>query len=158
MDTIFARVEEEGDCWLWRAGKSHGTPALRHSGRVIQVRRYILEELQKKPVPSDKLVSTGCTNIDCVNPDHIRIYTRTQLQARTAKRTKYGESMLRKMRIAISKQAASNLDWDRVREIRAMEGTDRGISRALGMNFSVINGIRKHRTWKEQANPFLGLL
>lgn len=157
LDTIRERSVEEGDCWLWQAGKTHGTPALRHAGRIIQVRRYIIEVLQGRPVPKGKLVSSCCDNLDCVNPDHIRIFTRAQLQAHTAKRTQYGDNPVRSMRLARAKQAASKLTWDQVREIRAMDGTDRGIARELGVNFSTINHIRRHKTWRE-ANPFAGLL
>lgn len=158
LDTIRERIVEEGDCWLWQAGKSHDTPALRHDGRVIQVRRYIVEVLQGKTVPKGMLVSCRCENLDCVNPDHIRIFTRAQLQAHTAKRTQYGADPLRSMRLARAKQAASKLTWEQVREIRAMEGTDKGIARKLGLNFSLVNCIRKHRTWRESNNPFIGLM
>ncbi len=159
LDTISERCIEEADCWLWQAGKSHGTPALRHDGRVIQVRRYIVEVLQGQAVPKGMLVSCRCESLDCVNPDHIRIFTRSQLQAHTAKRTQYGADPLRSMRLARAKQETSKLDWDTVRAIRAMEGTDKGIARKLGLNFSLVNCIRKHRTWREvNNNPFIGLM
>lgn len=158
LETIRERTEEEGDCWLWQAGKSHGTPALRHEGRSMQVRRYIFEVLQGKTIPKGMLISSGCPHLDCVNPEHIRRFTRTQLQRHTAKRTQYGANPLRCMRLARAKQEASELTWERVREIRAMEGTDKGIARALDMNFSVVNCIRKHKTWRESNNPFAGLM
>lgn len=158
LDTITARSVEEGDCLLWQAGTTHGTPALRHDGRVIQVRRYIVEVLQGKTVPKGMLVSTCCENLDCVSPGHIRIFTRAQLQAHTAKRTQFGADPVRRMRLARAKQAASKLTWDDVRAIRAMDGTDKGIARELGLNFSLVNCIRKHRTWRESNNPFIGLM
>lgn len=158
IDTIRERTVEEGECWLWQAGKSHGTPALRHDGKSIQVRRYILEVLQGQPVPKRLLVSSRCENIDCVNPDHIHMFTRSGLQAHTAKRTQYAANPMRNIRLARAKQAASKLTWERVREIRAMDGTDREIARELGLNFSLVNCIRKHKTWREVNNPFFGLM
>lgn len=156
LDTIRERIVEEGDCWLWQAGKSHGTPALRHDGRVIQVRRFIVEVLQGRTVPGGRMVSMACDNIDCVNPAHIAIYTRKQLQQRTAARTQYGSDPARNLKIARTKQQASSLDWAKVREIRAMEGSIRQVARELGMNFDTVRLIRQGITWKE-ASPFAGL-
>lgn len=157
METITERCEEEGECLIWQAGKSHGTPALRHGDRTVQVRRYIFEVLQGKKVPKGMLISFCCDNIDCVHPEHIRMFTRKQLQARTVKRTQYGANPVRSLRLAKAAQARSDMTWDRVREIRAMDGTDKGIARELELPFSVVNSIRKHRTWKE-ASPFAALL
>jgi hypothetical protein len=157
METITERCEEEGECLIWQAGKSHGTPALRHDGRIMQVRRYIFEVLQGKTVPKGMLISFTCDNIDCVHPEHIRMFTRKQLQARTTKRTQYGANPARSLRLAKAAQARSSITWDQVREIRAMDGTARGIARELGLAFSSVNCIRNHRTWKENS-PFAGLL
>jgi hypothetical protein len=103
------------------------------------------------------LISFTCDNIDCVHPKHIRMFTRKQLQAITAERTQYGSDPVRSLRLAKAAQAKSSLTWDQVREIRAMDGTDRGIAREIGLAFSSINCIRNHRTWKENS-PFAGLL
>lgn len=156
LATIQERTVEEGDCWLWQAGKSHGTPALRHDGRIVQVRRFIAEVLQGRTVPGGRMVSMTCDNLDCVNPAHIGIYTRKQLQQRTAARTQYGSDMARNLKIARIKQQASSLDWQKVREIRAMEGSIRQVARELGMNFDTVRLIRQGITWKE-ASPFAGL-
>lgn len=157
LATIQERTVEEGDCWLWQAGKSHGAPALRHDGQVVLVRRFITEVLHGKTVPPGRLVSMSCDNLDCVNPDHIGIYTRKQLQQRTAARTQFGSDPVRNLKIARVKQKASSLGWEKVREIRAMEGSIRQIARDLGMHFDTVRRIRQGATWKE-ASPFAGLL
>lgn len=156
METIKERTIEEGECWIWQAGKSHGTPALRHEGRIIQVRRYIFQYLQGKN-STGRYVTMCCDNLACVNPEHIVAQTRKQLQQRTARRTQYGKSRTRNMKIARAKQEASALTWERVREIRAMEGSSRSVARELGMHFSTVHLIRMGVTWKE-TTPFTGLL
>lgn len=158
LETIKARCIEEGDCWLWQCGTSHGTPAIRHNGTIVYMRRYIVTELQGVVIPARRLVSMCCGTKLCVNPDHIRVYTRAQLQTYTAKRTDYGRDPVRNARIAAKRQAQSPLDWDRVREIRSMEGSDRAIARQLGLNFSTIYEIRRNITWRETCNPWAGLL
>lgn len=155
METIKARTVEEGDCWLWQAGTSHGTPALRHDGRIMQVRRYIFTQLLGRETQG-RFVTMRCDHLNCVNPDHIVLQTRHQLQQRTARRTQYGSNPARNLKIARAKQAASHLTWERVREIRAMEGTSRGIARALGMTFSTVHMIRLGASWQE-AGPFMGM-
>lgn len=158
LATIHERCIEEGECWIWQAGTSSGSPALRHNGVVMQVRRYIIESLQGRTIPKGRLVSICCENLRCVAPNHIGVFTRRQLQTQTAARTQYAADPVRNARIARSKQDASHLDWPRVREIRAMEGTDRGIARDIGLSYTVVNSIRKHHTWREITNPFGGLL
>lgn len=155
LETIQARIVEEGDCWLWQAALSHGSPALRHDGRVMYVRRFIAQYLQGKDT-SGKYVTQTCDSPLCVNPAHVIVCDRAKLQLIAAKRTRYGDSVVRGMRIARAKQEASSLTWDDVRAIRAMEGTSRAIARELGLNFSRVHNIRTHKTWRE-ANPFFGL-
>lgn len=156
LETIHERTVEEGDCWIWQAGKSHGTPALRHNGKTIQVRTYIFVHLMGRQT-NGRMVSMKCDNLDCVNPDHIILVTRTQLQQRTARRTQYGRDPVRNAKIAMAKQKASPLTLERVREIRNMEGTMRSISRQTGICFSVVQRIRNGTSWREAANPFAGL-
>lgn len=155
LETIKARMIEEGDCWIWQAAVSHNSPALRHDGRVMYVRRFIAQYLQGKDTEG-KYVTHNCGNPMCVNPAHVIVCTRQKLQLLAAQNTRYGESPLRSQRIARAKQAVSSLTWDDVRRIRAMEGTSRAIARELGMNFSRVHKIRMHQSWRE-TNPFTGL-
>lgn len=156
LDTIRERTVEEGNCWLWLAGTSHGTPALRHDGKIMQVRRYIFTHLLGRETHG-RLVSMSCDNLTCVHPDHIVLQTRTQLQQRTAKRTKYGLNPARKAKIAKAKQKQSPLTPERVREIRQMEGSMRSIARQTGIHFSVVRHICNGTSWREATNPFSGL-
>lgn len=157
LDTIYERCVEECDCWMWQAGKSHGSPAIRFDGQVIHLRRYILEQLQKKKLKPGIMAHMRCGNLECVNPAHIIQVTRQELQKITADRTQYGLSQTRSMKLAQRKQAVSSLTWDIVRTIRTMEGSHSGISRELGIPLSTVIDIRKHKTWKE-TSPFLGLI
>jgi len=155
LETIKERSEEEGDCWLWQAATSGKRPMLRHDGIAINVRTYIAKHLQKRNT-SGRLVTMKCENLSCVNPDHIIILTRTQLQLRTVKRTNYASNPARRQRIAAASQRLSKLDWNKVREIRSMEGSSQGIARKLGLWFSTVHSIRNHRSWVEPS-PFQGL-
>lgn len=157
LNTIYERCVEEGDCWMWQAGKSHGSPAFRFNGQVVLARRYILEQLQKKKLKPGFLAHMRCGNLECVNPAHIIQVTRAELQQLTADRTQYGLSQTRSMKLAQRQQAISSLTWDIVRTIRSMEGSHRGISKKLGIPLSTVIDIRKHHTWKE-TSPFLGLI
>jgi hypothetical protein len=157
LETLHERCIEEGECWLWQAGTSHGTPAIRHNGKVVHVRRYIIEELQGIVIPEGRRVSMTCDNKTCINPDHIRVYRPAALLVFTAARTGYALDPLRNARIAARRQEQSALTWEIVRKIRAMEGSDREIARATGYAYSTINNIRSNRSWVE-TSPWAGLL
>lgn len=164
METIRARCVEEGDCLIWQGGKAHGSPYLMAKidgkRKSMAVRRYIAEVLQGRTVPPGRVVSMGCDCLDCVNPDHIRVYTRQQLVTRSANRTRFGEDPARKAKISAKKREQSKLTWNDVQEIRASSESSRTMSRRTGIPFATIQGIRAYRTWVDHAsvNPFSQLI
>lgn len=159
LDQIRDQCDVVGDCWHWKGGKSGKAPAIRHEGKVVNVRRYVFTELLGGKVITGRMVSMSCDSLDCVAPDHLSQYTRQQLQARTAKRTQYGASLARAMKLAQQKQARSKLTWDDVRRIREADGTVKSIAHRFGIPPSTAAAIRRGDTWREAAaNPFFGLL
>jgi hypothetical protein len=158
LDDILARCEVVGDCWHWQGGKSHGAPYLRHGASSVPVRRYIVEVLKAKSVEKGLLVTCKCGNADCVNPKHIAVYTREQLQQATAKRTKYAMDITRRAKLAMAARARSSLTMDIARQIREAEGPQRAIAKAFGVSFDTVNKIKSGKTWNEFDNPFLRLI
>lgn len=156
LETIHARCIEEGDCWLWQAGKSNGSPAIRHGKKTVAVRLYIATVLQGKNT-TGRLVTMCCDSIDCVAPAHIVTWRRKQLQRFTAKRTGYARKPEYRARQAAARQKNSALDWDKVRAIRASTGSTRDIARQFGERQSTIQSIRAGDSWRE-TSPWAGLL
>jgi hypothetical protein len=158
LDSIKERCIEEGDCWLWQGGKSHGAPYIRHEGKSVPVRRYIAESILKMPNLEGRLVASSCGHLECVSPDHIVVYSRKQLQKATAKRTQYGKDLLRRYKLANLARSRSRLNIDIARQIREAEGPQRAIAKAFGVSFDTVNKIKNGRTWQEFDNPFLRLI
>lgn len=156
------RIEEKcelvGDCWHWRAGKSGKAPALRHNGKIFNARNFIFTKLLGRTVHSNRMVTMSCDNLDCVAPNHLIQVTRQQLQQRTAKRTKYGASLVRRAKLSAAKRAASPYPDEFIEQVRAMEGTCKGIARELGLCASTVTDWRNRDTRKPLNSPFAGLL
>lgn len=158
LERIREKCDVVGDCWHWTAGKSGKAPALRHEGKVMNARHYIFTELLGKKLQPGRMVSFSCANDDCVSPDHLVQYTRSQLQRRTARRTGYAKNPARIAKLSAAKRAASPYSEDFVKKVRAMEGTAKGIARQLGMCASTVNEWRNGEVRKPINNPFAGLL
>jgi hypothetical protein len=94
----------------------------------------------------------------CVNPEHIKVVTRAQLQKMHSDRTQYGKNPIRAKKIAENRRALSNYTADDVRVVREWTGTQRELARQTGWNFDWINKVTRGRIWKDYANPFAGLM
>lgn len=158
LEAIEAKCEIVGDCWHWQGGKSNKTPAVRDGEKTVNVRRYIFTELLGQEIPPKRLVTMGCGNLDCVAPDHLVVRTRKQMQAAAAKRTKYGNSVVRNAKIAKAKRARSPYTDEFIEQVRAMEGSSREIARQLNLHSSTVNQWRKGVVRNPINNPWAGLL
>ncbi len=159
LDMIRDKCEITGECWHWMAGKSGKAPALRHEGKILNVRRYIFTELLGREVTPGRMVTMICESLDCVAPDHLVQNTRRQLQQKTARRTNYGKNPMRSAKLSAAKRAASPYSDEFVEQVRAMEGSAKAIARQLGLCASTVNEWRKMLVRKPATNnPFAGLL
>ncbi|MEN9887222.1 MAG: hypothetical protein RL758_1800 [Pseudomonadota bacterium] len=156
LETIHARCVEEGDCWIWLSTKCKQAPVLRHERKVWPVRRYVAEVLQGKRARG-LFAHTCCGNLDCVAPDHIRLFTRRQLQLVTAERTQYGKSPVRSAKLRRAAQARQGRTPEQVEAIRQAEGSMRQVARDFGVCFDVVRRIRHGDTYRQANNPWSGL-
>lgn len=96
MDRIKARIQEEGDCWNWTGSYGNKVPVIgftreevphhrpRKDNRYVYVAvRRALFALLRTPganrQASGRLMVASCGNPACVNPDHIRAITRSDM-------------------------------------------------------------------------------
>src|SRR5687767_8625125 len=68
MESLLARTVEEGECLIWRGYVANKTPQVAHNGKMVTVRRLMLQ-LQGKD-PKDYCASS-CGDPLCVAPHHI---------------------------------------------------------------------------------------
>jgi hypothetical protein len=157
LDSIKERTIEEGDCWLWRGAYSHRSPALRHEGKVLPVRRFVAQHLLGLDTYK-RFAHVKCGNLECVCPDHIQVVTRAKLQKATADRLKFHTRPDRVMKISLSAKARHNRTQEQIDAIKNATGSIRQIARELGFTFSVVQKIRNGTSYREASNPFLGLM
>ena len=159
LEYLQARVDEVGDCWEWRRavqGKGQ-IPVMRYQGRAQQVRRVIAVETGLWL--EGKLATCKCANMRCVNPKHVVMVTRQQLQKRTAKVTQMHFNPARCIKLAQSARRTGRLTEAQVAEIRAIDGMNqRDIAALYGITQSTVSAIRRGVKWKDYSNPYLQLL
>lgn len=81
---FWAKVQKTESCWLWTAStNSHGYGRIRVNGRYRLAHR-LAWEMMTGPISDSMELDHRCGNPSCVNPDHLRVTTRSQnLQHRT---------------------------------------------------------------------------
>jgi DNA-binding CsgD family transcriptional regulator len=159
LEYLRARSDEVGQCWEWTGALQgpRGAPVMRHDGVAQPVRRVIAEQLGL-PVRS-RMATVRCCNNLCVNPAHVVVLTRKQLQQRTAKVTQLHADPLRCRKLAQTARRTAKLTEAQVIEIRSLDGlTQRQIAAQYGVSQSTVSAIRRGVKWKDYSNPWLQLL
>lgn len=153
------RSDEVGECWEWTGAVQQATncPIMRYEGRPQAVRRAIAVELGLQL--EGRLASSRCANALCVNPAHVVMLTRKQLQARTARVTHLHANLARNRKLAAKARQAAKLTEAQVAEIRTIEGMkQRDIAALYGITQATVSAIRRGVKWKDYSNPWLQLL
>ena len=156
LEVIRARTVEEGDCLLWLGGCSRGQgssrpqPALWLDGQTKPLRRLAYVAYGKELFAHWR-VSTMCGNDKCLCEEHLR------RKSHSESLMGHHKSPVTIARIAAAKQAASALDWDKIREIRSSDMHQNDIAVVMGVHPDTIGKIRTHQTWRETSTPFSGL-
>lgn len=157
MDKMMARTARNGRGLEWTGPMSKGIPVFRVTGfrELIAARRLVLLELG--PIEPGKLASMTCGNPVCVARAHVRPMTRTQAQRVTARKNGYHKNPVRSAKIAAKAKARRVLTDEQAAMVRTDPRPLRAVAKELGVNFSVVQGIRSGRTYRD-GNPWGGLL
>lgn len=159
LEYLRARSEEVGECWEWTGAlqSARGSPVMRYERVAQPVRRVIAIELGMQV--KGRMATVRCCNSLCVNPEHVVVLTRKQLQQRTAKVTQLHANPTRCRKLAQTARRTAKLSEAQVAEIRALEGlTQRQIAGRYGITQATVSAIRRGVKWKDYSNPWLQLL
>ncbi len=159
LEYLRARTEEVGECWEWTGAMQNATstPVMRYQGAAQPVRRVIAAELGMPA--KGRMATVRCCNSLCVNPEHVVLLTRKQLQQRTARLTQPQTNELRSRKMAQAARRNGKLTEAQVAEIRALDGlTQRQIAARYGIAQATVSAIRRGVKWKDYSNPWLQLL
>lgn len=158
VESLLARTVEEGDCLLWQGYVTSKTPQVDLNGKMVSVRK-LLTQLQGKEVRSGTYFSNSCGNYLCVCPEHTVQRSRKQHSVAMGKAANSGaNNVIRLSKITAKKRATGKLDMATARQIREQAGTYRDIARQYGVSHALVGFIKRGRYWKDQANPFAGLM
>ena len=71
MDRLWARVRQDGECWLWQGKLSnHGYGLLSIKSKYVNVHRWLYQRV-RGPLPAALTLDHLCRNPRCISPAHL---------------------------------------------------------------------------------------
>lgn len=156
LETLMANTEEVGDCLEWKGYACNGTPAVSHGGKIVMVRRLILE-LEGSPLTPNFFAVTKCRNSLCVCREHIVREHKNDRASRVAALASTG--VMRNIRVSETRRRLhAKLTIEKAREIRSSNETYAILAQRFGVSTSLVGQIKRGNQWKEHGSPFAGLM
>jgi len=154
---LLARTRACGDCMEW-TGPVHRrckAPIFNRKDRKVYVKREVVH-LTGRQI-AGRCVTSTCRNQLCVNPDHLRVVSRSVIQRRTAASGAFS-GMHIKIKVAAAKRSKSKISQESVRAIRESDETAPALARRYGITESYVYMILRHQSRIEYQTPFAGVL
>lgn len=157
LESLFARCDECGNCWLWKgANDGHGKPSTKHGGKTVNPRRVARELKDGTPLKPGQQVVPTCHNRLCISPE-CSIRTTAKGRARIANERGAFNNPAKNRRAAMTKRAKSHISEEMVATVRAARTAAEAASQT-GVSLSHSKAIRRGDARKEyRGNPFSGL-
>lgn len=148
-DRFWSKVYKTPNCWFWLGTtvnpkqNGYGVLTIEKDGKkckVVAAHRYSWI-LHNGPIPDDKVVMHVCDMPQCVNPDHLKLGTRSQNTRDSFAKGRNGNCFVRR---------TPKLDAERVAAIR--EAYDAGgsqpqIAKQFGISHTCVHYIVHKMTW-----------
>lgn len=141
---FWAKVDKQGDCWVWTGARSSGRyGSLAADGKNWRAHR-LSYEIHNGPIPDGLYVCHSCDNPPCVNPEHLFLGTQ---------RDNMGDMVQKGRLVAPSGEThgMSRLNTSKVlaiRKARSAGQTLQSIASEHGVGISTIHSVVKRETWK----------
>jgi hypothetical protein len=156
LESLRARTVEEGECLIWQGYIGNAVPQVSHGGKVVSVRRLILELSGKCVKPTD-YAAPRCGNAACVCQEHVMIRTTAQHSRAMAKSPTRNEDLRAAKLAAVARQGRAKINIQQAREIRCSEESGTVLAERYGIDKGLVSRIRRGEAWREFSNPFAGL-
>lgn len=160
LELIREKCIEDAGCWIWQAGYSHGSPAMRvgrHSDKkIMPVRRWIAVNVLGLDVEK-KVVTSSCMDKRCVAPDCVAAVTRARLQKMWSDHLRYAQDPVRRMKLQATVIRRLGTDMSLVEAIRNDDRSIRVIAKEIGRSFDFVQKIKSGKHYANPGNPFAGL-
>lgn len=159
LESIKARCEEEGDCWIWQQGtNSMGQPNARDGDKSVQVRRRVWELSHvDRDIGKGMFVIAGCTHKLCVSPTCALRLNGRQYMAWLNKHGKVNTVATQAARTAaVRARPATKLTLEKAAELakRINAGEDRGtVAADYGISRCHANRVARGDQWAKPPIP-----
>lgn len=144
LTRIQSRCTMSGQHWLWRGAVSgDAVPFMWHQGRVVPVRRLVLEARDgQAPAPDTKAIA-DCEHTNCVSPHCTKGVTHAENCVRAASRRPDTLTALRSQRVAIARRSSSRISDAAVRRMRESTEPATVVAAREGVSGSFVLLVRK---------------
>ena len=151
-------INDDG-CWIWKGDRyTSGQPRAIVEGRRRGSAKSLARTLVGKPAPK-KYETCRCDLApnDCINPDHLRNYTRGQV-LEVSNRDNKAVHVERAAKTKRARRALSDrMTMQLAREIRSSSESGAAIARRLNLGADYVRQIRRGTMWREVVSPWAGL-
>lgn len=141
-------------CLVWKRAGAHGgkEPQGRYLGKVILVRRALVEAKRDTPLTLSVTVKCTCETPMCIEETHLRVKRRV---GRKGQKWSMGE----RAKIARATRASrrGKLKPEAVADIRSKQEPRAVYAQRYGIAQEYVSDIQSYRAWKDYASPFAGL-
>jgi hypothetical protein len=159
LESLKARVIEEGECWLWQGYIQNNTPQISHyiDGKKTMVSvRKLMRELETGRQQPKGHYSNTCGECSCVNPDHT-IWRSDHMHMRSMGRGRSSVTKAAKLREYRVSTGQVKLSESKAQEIRLSDDSGPVLAERYGVSRGLINRIKRGRAWRVLSSPFAGL-
>lgn len=159
---------EEGECWEWRSTFLHDgqRPVLAKridtpKGRVNKqfYARHValwVKRGQRAKLGLFRAIVSTCENEACVNPDHLKVVSRSAVVKKLAASGAYS-SHTHRMKVAQGARRQSKLSQEAVRDIVNSEEPAKVAAEKHGITPAYVYMLRRGEFRQDFASPFAGL-
>ena len=144
LSHLLGKCREDADCLLWTGSLSHSSGHPKYNNKAA---RRLVYELSKGQIPAANYVTVTCGCATCLNPDHLRLTTKSEITAKahscpTVKAKK-------RVACAVAHRKTGKLTMEKAREIRASTKTCDELAQLYGVDRTRISQIRTNKAWRE---------
>lgn len=138
---------DQNGCWIWRGCSigRYGYGSLKINRKPVYAHRYSWE-IHNGPIPDGLCVCHKCDVAKCVNPDHLFLGTHADNMADRNIKGRAVGGLKNPMRGIDHPRA--KLTEKQVLSIREDKRTLREIAAEYGVCHSVVNNIKRRKTWR----------
>lgn len=139
---FWSKVDTSGDCWTWKANKTHDGYGLFGSPQGAKYAHRVSFEDAVEKIPEGLFLDHTCHTRNCVRPEHLRVVTSAQngQNQKGPKRT--------------SKTQMRGVYFHKASQKYAAKGQIDGVSTWLGLHETPEKADAVVRAWRRQNMPY----